>query len=117
MSGTAPLDRRFWLPAWGEVSPVALVLGILALAAVIAAMQGTLWGLRLRAVGHNPQATYVLGIPTNRYLLGAFAACGACAGLAGAIQVLGVFHRLIPNISSGLGFLGLLVVLLVRANP
>ncbi|MEM1684952.1 MAG: hypothetical protein QXD60_04270, partial [Nanopusillaceae archaeon] len=29
----------------------------------------------------------------------------------------GVFHRLIPNISSGLGFLGLLVVLLVRANP
>jgi simple sugar transport system permease protein len=47
----------------------------------------------------------------------ALAACGALAGLAGAIQVLGVFHQLIPNISSGIGLLGLLVALLVRANP
>ena len=32
------------------------------------------------------------------------------AGFAGAIQVLGVHHSLIPNISSGIGLLGLLVV-------
>jgi simple sugar transport system permease protein len=37
--------------------------------------------------------------------------------LAGALQVLAVFHRLIPNISSNLGFLALLVVLLVGFNP
>ena len=36
------------------------------------------------------------------------------AGLAGAIQVLGVYHRLIPSISSGYGFLGLLVAMLVN---
>jgi ABC-type uncharacterized transport system permease subunit len=117
MSGTAPLDRSYWLPAWGDASPIGLALGILALVGVIAVMQRTLWGLRLRAVGLNREAAHVLGIPRARYLLGAFAVCGACAGLAGALQVLGVFHRLIPTISSGLGFLGLLVVLLVRANP
>ena len=37
--------------------------------------------------------------------------------MAGAAQVLAVFHALIPNISSGIGLLGLLVALLVRANP
>ncbi|MEN9245806.1 MAG: hypothetical protein Q6J78_03760 [Thermostichales cyanobacterium SRBZ-1_bins_19] len=117
MSGTAPLDPAYRLPAWGDASPVALGLGVLALVGVMAVMQTTLVGLRLRAVGHNPQAAFVLGIPTRGYVLGAFAGCGLLAGLAGAVQVLGVFHRLIPNISSGLGFLGLLVVLLVRANP
>jgi simple sugar transport system permease protein len=37
--------------------------------------------------------------------------------MAGAIQVLGIFHQLIPGISSGVGLLGLLVALLVLARP
>jgi simple sugar transport system permease protein len=38
----------------------------------------------------------------------------AQADIAGAIQVQGVYHRLIPSISSGYGFLGLLVGMLVN---
>jgi len=34
--------------------------------------------------------------------------------LTGAMQVIGVYHRLIPSISSGYGFLGLLVAMLVN---
>ncbi|GAB4217655.1 MAG: ABC transporter permease [Synechococcales cyanobacterium] len=119
MSGTAPLADRYWLPSWGstDASPLALGLGLLALGLTLVMVRGTYVGLRLRAVGQNRAAAFVLGIPADRYLLGAFCVCGALAGLAGAVQVLAVFHRLIPNISSGLGFLGLLVVLLVRANP
>ena len=36
------------------------------------------------------------------------------AGLAGATQVLAVYHRLIPSISSGYGFLGMMVAMLVN---
>jgi simple sugar transport system permease protein len=36
------------------------------------------------------------------------------AGLAGGVQVLAVYHRLIPSISSGYGFLGLMVAMLVN---
>jgi simple sugar transport system permease protein len=54
----------------------------------------------------------VLGIPTERYLLGAFALCGALAGLAGAVQATGFHHKLVPAVSGGYGFLGILVVLL-----
>jgi simple sugar transport system permease protein len=40
--------------------------------------------------------------------------CGTLAGVAGAMQVTAVYHRLIPSISSGYGFLGLLVAMLVN---
>ncbi len=52
-----------------------------------------------------------------RRMLETLAACGALAGLAGMVQVVAVHHALIPNISSGIGLLGLLVALLARADP
>jgi len=47
-------------------------------------------------------------------MLLAFLLCGLMAGLAGATQVLAVYHRLIPSISSGYGFLGMMVAMLVN---
>ncbi|WP_225913822.1 ABC transporter permease subunit [Leptolyngbya ohadii] len=79
-------------------------------------MRGTYFGLKLKAVGQNLRASYVLGIPSVRQLLSAFAICGACAGLAGALQVLAVFHRLIPTVSSNLGYLSLLIAMLIGSN-
>jgi general nucleoside transport system permease protein len=114
MSGTELFKESLWLPTFGqtEASPIALLLGAIALIVTTISIRGTYFGLSLRAVGLNPNAAYVLGIPITRRLLSTFGICGACAGLAGALQVLVVFHRLIPNISSNLGFLALLVVML-----
>jgi simple sugar transport system permease protein len=39
------------------------------------------------------------------------------AGAAGAVQVTAVYHRLIPSISSGYGYLGLMVAMLVNYQP
>jgi len=55
-----------------------------------------------------------MGVPTWQYSMMAFLICGAFAGLAGAIQVTSVYHRLTPAISSGYGFLGLLVAMLIN---
>ena len=41
---------------------------------------------------------------------------GGLAGLAGSTQVAGVYHRLIPAISSNYGYLALLVVMLSNYN-
>jgi simple sugar transport system permease protein len=46
----------------------------------------------------------------------AMAMCGALAGLAGDAEILGVYHALVPNVASGIGLMGLLVALLVRAD-
>jgi len=113
-SGTELFRTESYLPAYGHttLSLVALVLAALSVVAVFFLMRGTRFGLRLKAVGRNPRSAFLMGIPTGRYLLGAFAVCGAMAGLAGGLQVLGVHHKLVPALSGGYGFLGILVVLL-----
>lgn len=119
MSGTAPFPESLWLGTLGrtDASPAALAIALAVLIFTIVVLRGTFFGLRLRAVGRNLRASNVLGIPAARLLLRAFILCGAFAGLAGALQVLAVFHRLIPGISSNLGFLSLLVVMLANFNP
>jgi simple sugar transport system permease protein len=118
-SGTEPLPSAVWLPTLDNlrVAPAAPAIALIALALIWVAVTRTRWGLELRAVGLNPQAAGRMGIPAARRLAESLAACGALAGVAGAIQVLAVFHQLIPSISSGIGLLALLVVLLVQASP
>ena len=119
MSGTEPLARELWLPTVPglRLAPIAPILALLAIAIVWFILARTRWGLELRAVGSNAAAAQRLGVPSSRRLLESLLACGACAGVAGALQVVAVFHALIPNISSGIGLLALLVVLLVNARP
>ncbi len=118
-SGTALLPRDLWLPTIGtlRLAPLAPLIALLAIALVWWLLAHTRWGLDLRAVGLNANAADRLGVPAPLRMAQAMALCGALAGLAGALQVLGVFHQLVPNISSGVGLLGLLVVLLVLAQP
>jgi ABC-type uncharacterized transport system permease subunit len=113
-SGTDILRPAASLPVLGHtrLSLVSLAIAVVAVVAVYLLMRGTRFGLRLKAVGRNPRSAFLMGIPTDRYLLGAFAVCGALAGLAGAIQVAGVWHKLVPSVSGGYGFLAILVTLL-----
>lgn len=114
MSGTVPFPDDFSLPLWQNlrISPWALVIALIGIVFVYFLLQGTYFGLRLKAVGKNFRAAYLLGIPTWQYSMYSFLICGALAGAAGAVQVAAVYHRLIPSISSGYGYLALLVVLL-----
>jgi general nucleoside transport system permease protein len=116
MSGTQPFGEKIWLPTLPgtELSLYTLVLSVLVVVIVYFLLRGTYFGLRLKAVGKNPKSAFRMGIPTWQYSMLAFLLCGAFAGLAGGLQVAGVYHRLLPNISSGYGFLGLLVAMLVN---
>jgi ABC-type uncharacterized transport system permease subunit len=115
-SGTDIFRDAAWMPeieALGTGWPVVpVVLGLVGVFLVWLLLRGTRFGLRLKAVGRNPQSSFLLGIPTNGYMLGAFAIGGALAGIAGTVQATGFHHKLVPSISGGYGFLGILVVLL-----
>lgn len=119
MSGTEPFDQSLWLPVLPglRISVWSLLIAFIVLVIVFFILRGTYFGLKLKAVGKNPRSAFMLGIPTMRYTLLAFILCGAFAGLAGSLQVTAVYHRLIPSISSGYGFLGLLVAMLVNYQP
>lgn len=99
--------------AFGTEWPVIpILLALIAVVGVYLLLRGTLFGLRLKAVGKSPQSAFLLGIPTNRYLLSAFLVGGALAGIAGTMQATAFHHKLVPAISGNYGFLGILVVLL-----
>ncbi|MEW6084873.1 MAG: ABC transporter permease [Chloroflexota bacterium] len=116
MSGTEPFADPLHLPLFEglRLSPWSLVIAMAGIVFVYFLLQGTYFGLRLKAVGRNFRAAYLLGIPTWQYMMFSFLLCGALAGAAGALQVTAVYYRLIPAISSGYGYLGLMVAMLIN---
>ncbi len=114
MSGTDIFARDLWLsmPAGWRVAPIALILAISVFLFSLLLLNRTRFGLRVKAVGINARAAQLFHIRPERYGLLAILIGGGMAGLAGGLQVIGVYHRLIPAVSSGYGYLGLLVVML-----
>lgn len=112
---TPPFPDNSLLPPMSGEFPVSLVALALAIASIIGvtlALRGTRWGLQLKATGKNPRSALLLGVPTTRSAVSALMVCGMLAGLAGSYRVLFTYESLRPLVSGGIGFLGLLVVLL-----
>lgn len=116
MSGTEPFPDQYWMPQIPglRLSIISVLIAIIGIIIVYILLKNTYFGLRLKAIGKNRRASDILGIPTARYLMLSFFLCGLFAGIAGALQVVAVYHRLIPSISSGYGYLGLLVAMLTN---
>ncbi len=116
LSGTEAFPARLSLPTFPgvHISAWSLLLGILSLIFIYLLLRGTYLGLKLKAVGKNIHAAFTLGIPTGKYMMLSFLICGLFAGLTGSLQVTAVYHRLLPSITSGYGFLGLLIAMLIN---
>ena len=74
-------------------------------------------GFRIRAVGLNPDASRYSGINVPFYQALSLTLAGGFAGLAGAIEVMGVHHRLLEGITSGYGFSGIVAALFGGLHP
>ena len=112
---TPVFPRETWLPTLSSdfaVSPLMLILLLSSILFIVFLMVQNLWGLRLKATGRNRRSALLLGVPVRSVSVSAFVLCGALAGLGGAHRVLHTYHYLLPNVSGGIGFLGLLVVML-----
>jgi simple sugar transport system permease protein len=92
---------------------IALVLAIL----VYIFLWRTTIGYRIRAVGLNADASRYAGIRVPVYQALSLALGGAFAGLAGAVEVMGVEHRMLDGLSGGYGFSGIVVALFGSLHP
>lgn len=92
---------------------LAVVLAIL----VYFLLWRTTIGYRIRAVGLNPAAARYAGIPVAQYVMLSLVLSGAFAGLAGAVEVTGVHHRMIEGLSGGYGFSGIVAALFGKLHP
>ena len=119
---TARLAQAFDLPRW---TPTRLHLGAL-LAVLAFVVYIFLWrtttGYRIRAVGLNPAASRYAGINVRHNIVLALLLSGAFAGLAGAVQVYGVHHRMftdgsLAGFTGSAGFNGIVAALFGKLNP
>ncbi|NQX35106.1 ABC transporter permease [Herbiconiux sp. VKM Ac-2851] len=115
---TQSVARTVRLPvlwAAGGVNAGILIVIVVAVA-VWVLITRTRTGFGIRAIGLNPQASILAGFSPRSATITTFALGGACAGLAGALLVLGTSGQLNQGISSGYGFLGVVVALLAGAR-
>jgi ABC-type uncharacterized transport system permease subunit len=97
------IDKR-WLIA---CTPLAAV-------GVWAYLRFTRWGLELAAIGESPQAADTAGIAVNRRKCFAVLFGAACAGLAGAYLSIMYNRSFTENMTDGVGFLALAMVIFGR---
>lgn len=94
-----------------------LLLAIVAVVVFWFLLWRTSLGYELRAVGLGPRAAAQAGIDPARRMVLVMAIAGGFAGLAGMIQVSGVFHRVFDGFSAGFGFDAIAVALLGKNSP
>ena len=120
---TARLSKVFDLP---RLVPTRLHLGALIAVILAVLVYILLWrttlGYRIRAVGQNPNASRYAGIDVKKQIMLALILSGAFAGLAGAIQVYGINHRMITDGSAtgftgSAGFNGIVAALFGQLHP
>ena len=115
---TKPLPDAFMLPSmpgldvhWGL--GVGIVVALLAWVVV----KLTPLGLALRVAGGNPRTALGVGLPVAWLTIGACVAGGACAGLAGAVEVAAVHGAANASLIAGYGYSGILIAFAARFSP
>jgi simple sugar transport system permease protein len=114
---TLPIGAGAELPTMGRPPMhigVLIVLGLSIVAAVLA--RRSVGGFELRAVGLNERAARIHGIRTGRVAVVSMVVAGAMGGLAGAIEVAGVHHRMLEGIQSNFLLLGIIIGLIARGS-
>ncbi len=77
-----PFLAELMRSTWFGVPALIIILAIFVVIAVLV-QSGSAFGRRLYAVGNNPDAAHVAGLPTRLLTVSAYAVSGLCAGFTG----------------------------------
>jgi simple sugar transport system permease protein len=99
-----------------------LLIAVLVALVIYVLLWHTPLGYRIRAVGHNERASRYAGINVRSQMVLAMCLAGGCAGMAGAVQVLGLQYRLQTDgspagFTANAGFNGIVAALFGGLNP
>lgn len=115
-------SARLWrfLGGFGDQYRVntGILIAIVAAIFVYWLLYKTTMGYEIRAVGFNPDASRYAGMSTSGAMVKAMLISGALAGLAGAVQVMGIQFKFLDLFGfEGFGFDGIAVALVGKNNP
>jgi simple sugar transport system permease protein len=111
-SGSTPQIPKDNLIPWTPV-----VLALLLIAATWWVLYRTPFGLRLRAVGENPEAADAAGVNVRRVRYSAVLLSGALAAIGGAYLSIGQSSLFTRNMTSGRGFIALAALIFGKWRP
>jgi ABC-type uncharacterized transport system permease subunit len=108
-----------WLPNLfaGMDMHVGIAIAIGAVLVCHVLLWHTPFGFRLRLLGSTDTAAAYAGVSLLRGVMQVMLLAGGLAGIAGAVEVLGVHYRLIDGFSQGFGFNAVAIALLAALNP
>lgn len=116
---TAKIAEKAWLPIL--IPRTRLHIGILIALAFVGLfwwlLKRTRMGYQLTICGSNPTAAETNGINCGRIIVLSMLVSGAMSGLAGSIELMGVHHRLIEEVSPNYGFTAIIIAILGRGKP
>lgn len=114
---TVPVHSTAVLPVLSERLHAGLILALLAVVLLAAVLARGRFGFQLRVVGQNPEAARTADLSVQRIWTSVLLQSGALAGLAGAVEVLGIHHYFLSGFSPGYGFEGISVAILGASHP
>lgn len=100
----------------GQVSPMLLLL-VAAMIGVWFLLYHTVFGLRARVIGENPEAAGSMGINVYRTQYICVILCGVLAAMGGAYMSIGDIHMFSRDMVAGRGFIALAVVIFGGWHP
>jgi simple sugar transport system permease protein len=74
----------------------------------------TAWGYRIRQVGQNPAFAEYAGIRSRATIIWGMIMSGALGGLAGSLEVMGIYGYFLDGFSPGIAFDGMLASLIAK---
>jgi simple sugar transport system permease protein len=121
-SKTSGIPQTELIPESAQVGavakiPIGFVIAVILAVACWWMLSRSTLGFRFNTVGANKHAARYAGINISRIVTLSMVLGGGLAGLAGALEAEGTLFRFEPAIGGTLGFDGITIALLARANP